>query len=441
MKIKSLAGVFGFVLMLAVMTVVSHSSPEAGASLAFIGLVAGMKAKGIVLEKEQEDFINELDNGVEKSLNDQKKNAQSLEESIKEIKSDSAKDKKALQDQVDQLIARSKDQASSAAKHKSFRVELEEKLNANKDSFVNKKGFSSDFVMDRKAVGDMSSAASLTGSYFVNPDVRPGVVLKPYNSVHLRDLLPIGRTTSNVVRHVRDNGGEGGPGMVAEGATKPKMDRDLSIEDASVRKIATHLRLPEEMIEDIVYITSFISNIGVEEMMAVEDSQILYGDGTGQNLSGLFTNATAFAAGTSIVATPNRFDVLRAGRKQMKTLKRNPSFAVVSPSDYYVMTSAKDTTGNYILQGGGNGLIPNLDGVPIIELNQVADGDFLLVDRNCTEIDFRENVRIRMYDQDQDNAIKNLVTIVIEERLALPIYYTNGLIKGTFSTAITDLTS
>jgi hypothetical protein len=48
---------------------------------------------------------------------------------------------------------------------------------------------------------------------------------------------------------------------------------------------------------------------------------------------------------------------------------------------------------------------------------------------------------IRFFDQDRDNAIKNMVTIVIEERLALPIYYTDGLVKGTFSAAITDLTS
>lgn len=450
MKIKSLAGVFGFVCLLVIMALVFTHSAEAGASLSFIGLVAGMKAKGLTLTKEQEDFINELDSNVEKSLNDQKEKGESLAKQLKDLNEKSEQDKKAFQDQIDELIARSKDQASGqAAKGKSFEDEIEEKLTEHKSEWLNidskglaarKTGFSADIQLGRKAVGDMASSTNLTGSYFVNPDVRPGVVLRPYNQVHMRDLLPIGRTSSNVVRHVRDNGGEGGPATTAEGATKPQMDRDLSIEDAAVRKVATHLRLPEEMIEDIPYITSFISNIGVEEVMAVEDQQILFGDNTGQNLNGLYTAATAFSAGTSKVTAPNKFDVLRAARKQMKVAKRTPSFALVSPTDYFDLTSVKDTTNNYVLQGGGNGLIPSLDGIPIIEMNQMTDGNFLLADRNAAEIVFRENVRIRLYDQDRDNPIKNLVTIVIEERLALPIYYINGLIKGTFSTAITALT-
>jgi HK97 family phage major capsid protein len=296
--------------------------------------------------------------------------------------------------------------------------------------------------LQRKAVGNMGTSANLTGSYFVPPDVRPGIVLRPYEEVHMRNLIPTGTTNSNVIRHVRDNGGEGGPAMVAEAGTKPQLDRDLSVEDANVRKVATYLRIPEEMMDDIPYIVSFLTNMGTEEVMKVEDFQILYGDGTGQNLSGLFTNATAFAAGAAVIgASSNRFDVLRAARLQIKKLWRKPSFALVSPFDYFVMTSAKDTTNNYILQGGGNGLIPSLDGVPIIENTAVVDNDFLMMDRLAAEIDFRKTLQVKFFEQDQDNAIKNMVTVVIEERLALPIYYVNGLIKGTFTTAITDLTS
>lgn len=321
---------------------------------------------------------------------------------------------------------------------KSYEAELEEALTKSAKNLETKTKFT--LNLERKAVGDFSSAGNLTGSYFVPSDMKPGIVLRPYESIHMRNLFPIGRTTSNLIRHMRDNGGEGGPTVVAEGATKPKMDRDLSIEDANVRKIATYMRIPEEMIEDIPYITGFLTNMGTQEVLSVEDTQILYGDGTGQNLSGLFTNATAFAAGAAVIgASSNRFDVLRAARMQMKKLKRTPSFALVSPFDYFVMTSAKDTTNNYILQGGGNGLVPTLDGVPIIELTTVTDGDFLLGDRMAAEIDFRSNISVRFFEQDQDNAIKNMVTIVIEERLALPIYYTNGFIKGTFATAITDL--
>lgn len=369
-----------------------------------------------------------------------KKESKSADEEIQKAKAEA----KAAADKVEALEKKLSTEFAEGRKGvKSFEQSFEETLGKKEHvDAIKSRQPNYPVELSVKAVGDMGSAANLTGAYFVAPDVKPGIIIRPYDQLHMRDLLPIGRTTSNLIRHVRDNGGEGGPGMVAEMGTKPQMDRDLSIEDAPVRKVATHIRVPEEMIEDIPYLVSFISNIGVEEVMAVEDAQIIYGDGTGQNLSGLFTNATAFAPGaTAIVASPNRFDVVRAARMQMRKLKRVPSFCLVSPLDYYLMTSVKDSTGNYILQGGGNGLVPTLDGVPIVEMNQMVDNDFLLGDRRSAEINFRQNVVLRFFDQDRDNAIKNAITIVIEERLALPIYYTNGLIKGTFTAGITDLTS
>lgn len=389
-------------------------------------------AKATLTAKEAKEAAANL----EKELSDAKTTIKSLEEwKVGKDESDKANQKAINDFQVQQ-----KQMQITAGGLKSFDAEIEELLTKSKDQLARKQKF--DITLNRKAVGNMTSAGSLTGSYFVSPDTRPGIVLKAYEEAHMRNLLPVGSTTSNIIRHVRDNGGEGGPAMVAEGGTKPQMDRDLSIEDASVRKIATYLRIPEEMIEDIPYITGFLTSMGTQEVLSLEDTQILYGDGTGQNLSGLFTNATAFAPGaTAIIATPNRFDVLRAARMQMRKAKRKPTFALLSPFDYFMMTSAKDTTGNYILQGGGNGLVPNLDGVPLYEHTAVVDGDFLLGDRMAAEIDFRSNLSIRFFDQDQDNAIKNLVTVVIEERLALPIYYTSGFLKGTFAAGITDLTS
>jgi HK97 family phage major capsid protein len=400
--------------------------------------------KGAIIElieknhKDTTEQITAVKTASEKAIGDAKNEIKTdFETRITEAKSTS---QKALEKAEEIEKKAATNGIGGQGQAKSYAVEIEEKLISVKGQLL--KGTKFSVELDRKAVGNMSSSGNLTGSYFVAPTVVPGVFVQPYNQVHMRNLLPIGNTISNTIRYVRDNGGEGGPAMVAEGGSKPQMDRDLAILDANVRKVATHLRLPEEMIEDIPYITTFLTNIGTEEVLAVEDTQILYGDGTGQNLSGLFTNATAFAApATAIVASPNRFDVLRAARLQIKRAKRNANFALVSPLDYYMMTSAKDSTGNYILQGGGNGLIPSLDGVPIIEMNQVVDNDFLVGDRLSAEIDFRSNIQVRFFEQDQDNAIKNLVTIVIEERLALPIYYSTGLVKGTFTAGITDLTS
>jgi hypothetical protein len=69
----------------------------------------------------------------------------------------------------------------------------------------------------------MTGSASLTGSYFVNPTVVSGVAAKPYEIAHVRNLLPVAGTASNMVRYTVDNGGEGTVVTVAEGVTKPPL--------------------------------------------------------------------------------------------------------------------------------------------------------------------------------------------------------------------------
>lgn len=392
--------------------------------------------------------LSELGEAHKKQMGEVKESLQTLQKSTEEIKEDATAAKVSSQKALEKVEELEKKGATAGfggnpIQTKSFESQLEQKLIENKDKLPHSVGKKFTLEFERKVVGDMGSTASLTGSYFVAPTVVPGIVARPYNVTHVREVLTTGSTNSNVVRHLRDNGGEGGPAMVAEGGAKPQMDRDLSIEDAPVRKIATHLRVPEEMIEDIPFLTSFLTNIGTEEVLAVEDAQLLYGDGTGQNISGLADagNFTAFAA-ASIVEAPNKFDVLSWSGTQMRIAKRNPSVHLINPADYYDIVSTKDTTENYILRGGGNGIMPvDSGGVPIVQMNQITAGDFITLDSRAAQIFFRSSISVRFYDQDQDNAIKNMVTIVIEERLALAIYFVNGIIKGTFSAAITDLTS
>jgi HK97 family phage major capsid protein len=363
-----------------------------------------------------------------------------LEQQLIQMKKDSDANQKALDD----LIAKGNtaqvpnSPMTPSGYLEKMLTEKETILKQYKDG--NGKGFSVTF--DRKVVGNMGSSANLTGAYFVPPTLVPGVILQPYEEVHLRNILPVGQTNSNVIRYVRDMGGEGGPGMVAESGTKPQMDRDLQIFDANVRKIATYMRVPEEMMDDIPYLSSFLTQVGTEEVMLLEDEQILYGDGTGQNLSGLSINSTAFSsAGFDNITAPNRFDVLRAGRTQARLLRRRPTVALVNPGDYFLMESTKDTTNNYLFLGGGNGINPgrNVAGLTILDHTSVEPDDFFILDPRAAAIFDRTGLTVRFYDQDQDNAIKNLITIVIEKRLALPIYYTTGIIYGNFTDAIADL--
>lgn len=292
-----------------------------------------------------------------------------------------------------------------------------------------------------KAVADMSSAGNLTGTYFAGYDLRPGVTVRPLFDDHLRPTIPQTTTELPTIRYIKETTSEGGFDMVAEGAEKPEIDWDFSIEDSPVRKVAGIFRLPEEMIADIPYLLNYLTQRGVEELKNKEDQQILYGTGTGNQLSGINAIATAFAAGPLVVSLPNRFDVLVAAKKQLRLLNLTPNYVWVSPEDYAAMRLAKATTGEYIFPVIPGTATISVDGTPIIQNNRVTAGTFFVLDTRWMEIADRMTSTVRLFDQDRDNVIKNLVTCVIEERIAFSVFRPQAAVKGTFSTAITDLTS
>jgi HK97 family phage major capsid protein len=384
---------------------------------------------------------------IQKKLSELKEVATKYEEQQKKIEK-LEKDAEANQKALDKLIAKGNDINTGGNQAiKTLGGEMYEELTKRENDLKQfkeiKKGFG---TIELKTVANMA-VANLTGTLPIAPNQIPGVVTKLYEQNHVRDFISVGQTNSPTIRYIQDNGGEGGPTTVAEGAAKPQIDRDLAVVDAPVRKIATYFRVSEEMIADIPYISSFLQQVGIEELRVVEDNQLLYGDGTGTNISGFNVQGTAFAAGSSVIgASSNNFDVIGAAKKQIRVAKINgPFVALINPVDYFDMRyKTKDTTNNYIFQAPS--LSPlnqplNADGVQISENNSVTAGTFFVFTPLAAQIFERAGLTVRFYDQDQDNAIKNLITIVIEERIALAVYRTAGIIRGTFSTAITDLTS
>jgi HK97 family phage major capsid protein len=386
------------------------------------------------LEAKNQEYVNvklkEQNEQLEKEIGAAKSAAQKATDEIEALK----------QKQATQGMGANGTRVKSFGEEAHTRIggdEWKNKWNNYKDN-GKQKGFHVD--LEAKAVGNMS-AGNLTGSYYAMQEV-PGIIAKPYEQFHLRDILPTGTTTSDTIRYTVDNGGEGGAGMVAPGALKPQIDRDLEKKEARVKKIAVYYRLPEEQVEDIPYLQGFLTMIAVEELQATEDTQLLFGDNTGENLNGVYPSATAFtqaAAGVAIVTAANEYDVIRAAQVQLQVARFAPNIAILNPIDYYNMTVRKDTTNNYILQGGGNGLIPQIGGSRVLVQNAMTAGSFLVGDTRTTMIFDRAGTTIRVFEQDQDNAIRNLVTVVVEKRLALVNYRPGAWVKGTFAAAITDL--
>lgn len=298
-------------------------------------------------------------------------------------------------------------------------------------------------AMQLKAVGDIGSGNfTVSGTQtFVGNQVVPGVGRKPYEEQHVRNILtviPTERTDSISV--LRDAGGEGAPTSVAAGASKPQSDRDYVKLIVPITKIGHHYRIPEEWLEDLEWLAGEISQMGIEELLVVEDAKIL-NNATSGEFQGLTTatNSTAFAAPGSLASAidfPNNYDVLVAAWTQLRNLKVSKMTGIlVNPADYAAMILTKTTIGDYPF-GAPNVTIPNVLGVPIYPTTAMTSDKFLIGDFSQVILAQRAGLSVRFYDQDRDNAILNLVTVVIEERLAVVARRADRLVYGDFSDAV-----
>ena len=90
-----------------------------------------------------------------------------------------------------------------------------------------------------------------------------------------------------------------GAAATAQGSTLPQSDFDITATSVNVEKIGTFMRITEEMLADTPQLSSYLSARVPGKVLAIEDDEILNGDGSTPNLDGLFTDGAAFVTGAS----------------------------------------------------------------------------------------------------------------------------------------------
>jgi HK97 family phage major capsid protein len=287
---------------------------------------------------------------------------------------------------------------------------------------------------------DMTTGADFTGEV-IPADRVAGYKFDPTRPVHVRQLIPQGSTSSDVIRFVKESGYSNGAATAAEGATLAQSDFDMTASDSNVRKIGTYFRISEEMLADTPQLTSYISARAPEKLLNVEDTQILTGNGTAPNLSGIITDAADFDVSSGgafyqSVESANEFDVLVASLNQLALSNYQASYIMLHPTDFHKILLLKDSQNNYLKDQVYSGLQPNFMGVPVIINNAISAGSFLCGNFNVgTQLWIRDNVNVEFFREDGTNVRDGFVTVRVSERIALTNYLPNAFVNGSFSTA------
>jgi HK97 family phage major capsid protein len=134
------------------------------------------------------------------------------------------------------------------------------------------------------------------GGGLIWSDRETEIVGLPQRTMTIRNLLTQGRTSSNMVEYAKQTVRTNNAGMVSEGVQKPESAYEWNQADANVRTVAHWVHVSRQAMEDADQLQTEIDSELRYGLMLKEESQLLNGDGTGVNLSGLATEATAYSA-------------------------------------------------------------------------------------------------------------------------------------------------
>lgn len=317
---------------------------------------------------------------------------------------------------------------------KHFNDLLKEGITENADKIRSmKKGQSVSFEM--KVVGDMSFANNFSTADVSVTNLRPGIIELPKRKLHIRELLSGGAMSLSNFAYVKETAGEEGPEPVAEGTLKNQFDLDLLEASVPAEYIAGWVRISRKMLDDVPGMTTFLQSRLPELLLRAEDTQLLTGDGTSPNLSGI-TDTGNFTAPTGSATID--VEQLVEAIAQLEGYDREANGILLHPSDYYtiLLNKAAGGAGTYDLPTAlatiQNGQL-YIAGVPVFRSTAMTVDKFIVGDWVMgANLLTREAPRVEFFYEDGINVRENKVTVRVEERIAFPIYGDNYFIYGDF---------
>jgi len=265
---------------------------------------------------------------------------------------------------------------------------------------------------------------------FVTPQ-REGIVERAKRVSRVRDLFPVQQTTSNMIEYFRVSGFTNNAATVSERSgspavftTKPQSSMTVVGVQAPVRTIAHFEVAHRNVLDDEPTLRGIIDNELLYGLRLVEDDQILNGDGTGANLTGIRevsgVQTLQWSAGT---VGDTRIDAIRRGVTKSLLAYYEPTGMIVHPNDMEDIELTKDGEERHLMvMSVSLGAEARLWRVPMVATPAITEGFVLLgsFGVGATLYDRMEG-NIRVAEQHSDFFVRNAIAILAEERLALAV--------------------
>lgn len=243
----------------------------------------------------------------------------------------------------------------------------------------------------------------------------------------IRDLFGAETISGSTLVYLVEGAIQGAPAVTAEGAEKPQIHfADPTPKTVSLAKIACHIKESDEYINDFPFLASAINGRLLYELGLVEQNKLVT-DLLGT--SGIQSDTTSWTASSDATAIADL--ILDAAMDVQQGSGFAADAVVINPADFYTLRVGKDGDDRYY--GGGyfgEQAIPNLWGIPVCVSTAVAAGTIIVgAFKTCGSVVQNGGTSVEAVNTNEDDFVKNLMTIRAEERLALAVRRPAGFKK------------
>jgi HK97 family phage major capsid protein len=299
--------------------------------------------------------------------------------------------------------------------------------------------------------GDVTGLWGTKDVYSAMPSGTPGsfgsiqrdpIVVPPMRTRRVRDLFPSRTTTAAVIEYFRMTGFTNMAAPVAErdgSAFGPKPQSGFTFvgEQAPVRTLAHWEAAHRNVLADEPQLRSIIDNELLYGLRLQEDEQILNGDGSGENLTGILNSNPQTYNWSDGVVKDNKADALRRAATLSFLAYYEPTGIVLHPNDWEDIELSKDDNGQYLVAVsvalGGE---PRLWRIPVVDTPAMPEGTALVgAFGTGAQLYDREQASIRISEQHADFFVRNAIVVLAEQRLALAVKRPEAFVAVTFDGA------
>jgi len=264
---------------------------------------------------------------------------------------------------------------------------------------------------------------------------RPGVIPGSFAPLTIRQQIPTITVASNAVGSLRELAWTNSAAEIAEAAAKPESEITFEPYNVQIETVAHFIKVSNQLLADAPAVAAYIDTRLRDGLAQRVDRQLLLGNGTTPQLSGL-TDAGNFVAFTA-TSGANLVESINKAKYNRWAVGEVVDTVIVNPADWAAMEVLRegDGSGTYLYGAPGTVAGGQPFGVSVVMSPFMTAGSFLIGSLRTSAIIYQRQGAVVEMGYVNDDFTKNLVTIRAEERLGLGVDRPMGIMYGDITAA------